>query len=478
MSAKVYNSLRWVASSKLIVQIVSWASTIVVMRLLAPADYGLVAMSGVFSGFLIFLGDFGLSTALISRRETDTTVLEAAFGLSLLGGLLLFVATFCAAPLVADFFSQPQLTSLVRVSGILFLTLAISTVPRAQLAIRMQFRSISYSTVVSSLATTCATLTLAWLGYGPWALVVGTVFGATVRAAHLQLQAGPFLRPSLNLNRLRGMLRLSGYLVAQNTAYYWYEQVDSLIVGRSLGDVSLGSLVAGKNLALTPVSKVAEVTNQVALPAFAHLQLEPRQAGTAYSTAVRLLAIISFPCMWGMAVTAPDLVPLLLGSKWHSAIIIVQVLSFGTPLRLAASVAGVGLQGVGRADLSFWYTLGALILTCLLLLVGVQWGLPGAAIAMSVSMTASFALGVLAISSCMPISRRKVLLDVLRAAAPAAVMATVVIYLRVNLDEVDTLVRLGACISAGIVTWAASSFAISPSHLIELRSTLRRIVKS
>lgn len=452
----------------------SWASTILVMRWLAPTDYGLVAMSGVFSGFLLYLGDFGLGTALISKREADPEVLRAAHGVSLLGGTALFLAMLAIAPLIGRFFANPSLVPLVQCGSILFLVIGASTVPRALLAMKMRFREISIVGLVSSLISTGTTLFLAWSGYGAWSLVVGTVAGGVSKALHLSWYAGRLPRPTLAVARLRGLLRLSWYLVANSAAYYWYEQIDALIVGRKLGDATLGYLSAGKSLAFLPVSKVAEITNQVALPAFSHMQHDPAGTAEAYSKAVRLSLIVSFPILWGLAVTAPDVVQVVLGSKWNQAILVIQLLSVVAPLRLASSFAGVALQGIGRPDLAFSYTLKSLILSVLLLLFGVNWGLSGVSIVWAFSISTVFLLGLKAVASCMPIVRRQIAKELILAAVPALVMAASVLGAQLVLEGVSPIVRLGIASLLGALVWFVSIQALSATHFRELMDVARR----
>ena len=474
MHGEVYRSLRWMTGAKLLTQAVSWASTIMVMRWLAPTDYGLVAMAGVFSGFLLYLGDFGLGTALISRKETDPEVLRAAHGVSLLGGAALFLTMVAVAPLIGRFFASPALVPLVQCGSLLFLVIGASTVPRALLAMQMRFREVSIVGLVSSLIATGTTLFLAWFGYGAWSLVVGTVAGGISKALHLNWYAGRLPRPTLALARLRGLLRLSWYLVATSAAYYWYEQVDALIVGRKLGDATLGYLSAGKSLAFMPVSKVAEVTNQVALPAFAQMQYDLSGTAEAYSKAVRLSLIVSFPALWGLAVTAPDVVEVLLGSKWNQAILVIQLLSCVAPLRLASSFAGVALQGIGRPDLAFAYTLKSLILSVVLLLFGVNWGLAGVSIVWAFSISTVFLLGLGAVASCMPIVRRQIAKELMLAAVPALVMAASVLAAQLMLEGVSAVVRLGVSSLLGALIWFVSIQALSAAQFRELLDVARR----
>jgi O-antigen/teichoic acid export membrane protein len=453
MSDEIFRSLRWVASAKAFSQVVSWVATIVVMRLLAPQDYGLVAMATLFSGFLLFLGDLGLGTALISRRSVPEDVLRAAYGASLAVGLTLCVLTVLAAPLVGAYFQNSAVTGLVRATGLLFIAVGISTVPRALLAVDMRFREISIAGMFSSVLATATTLLLAWRGFGAWSLISGSVAGALVRAVQLHLYVGRLPRPTLAIAPLRGLLRLSGYLLANMSVWYWYEQIDALIVGRRLGDAPLGLLTVGKELAFLPVSKVVEVTNQVALPSFSRLQDNPQNVADAYAKSIRLSSITGFPILWGLALTANDLVYLLLGSKWMAAVIVIQILCIVMPLRFAGALAAAVLQGIGRPDVTFWYTTQTLAISAALLLVGTSWGLVGVGIAWAISIPLGFALSLRALVSCVPARATAVLGDIGLAAAPALIMAVSVAAVQFAMTQSTPALRLTVSITVGCTIW-------------------------
>ncbi len=449
-------------------QIVSWISTIVVMRLLAPADYGLVAMATLFTGYLLFLGDLGLGTALISRREADPLVLRAAYGASMLAGIVLCGLMAGLAPLVAGYFRNDALIPLVQASALLFLAIGISTVPRALLAIDMRFREISLAGMTSSLISTITTLYLAWAGYGAWALILGNLAGSFARALQMQLYVGGIPRPVLALEPLRGLFRLSGFLLANMTVWYWYTQIDALIVGRRLGDASLGLLTVGKELAFMPVSKVVEITNQVALPAFARLQDAPAQVADGYGKSLRLSSIVSFPVLWGLALTAQDLVTVVLGGKWQAAVLVIQILAAVMPLRLTGAFAATVLQGIGRPEQTFYYNLKTLVLSATMLLVSTRWGLPGVAIAWAISIPLGFLLGLNAVASCIPVNRSQILRELVIAALPAFVMGLAVLGGQALLPDASATLRLAISISSGVVVWLIAARLLTPAPWREL----------
>jgi O-antigen/teichoic acid export membrane protein len=476
MSDDVYASLRWVTASRAIAQVVAWLSTILVVRLLSPGEFGVVAMATVFVGYLSFIGDFGLGPGLVSRCERDVQVLSAAHGACIMVGLVLFATIAATAPLVAMYFKNDAVSALVQVSALMFVFSGVSAVPRAMLTIDMRFREISIAGMMSSLLTTITTLSLAYAGAGAWSLVVGSAVGALAMAVMFIRYAG-VLRVTLSFSKLRGLTRFSVYTLAERTVWYWYSQVDSLIVGRLLGDRVLGFLTVGKDLAAAPVSKAVEISNQVAFPAFARLQGQRQSLAENYVKVVRISSTLGFPVLWGLALTAPDLVSLLLGERWADVSLVVQILAIMMPLRFAAAVSATLLQSVGRVDLAFRNTTVSLAILVLLLSLGSSRGLVGVTVAWAVAIPAGFALAVRSATRYLDIGMRSVLLEIAAAAAPAALMLVLCVILQVGLSETSPVLRLVSTIAFGIAAWMVGLFFFARKLWKEVVEVLLNLIR-
>ena len=159
---------------RLFSQSFTWAVTLVVVRLLTPADYGLLAMAMIFVGFLSRLAELGLGSAVVQRAEVDTPLLRKAFGLILLVHASLFLLLFISAPLISAFMGEPRLVSLVRVLSALFLISAFQVVPEALLQRRLEFRRQSLNDFRSVIVGSLAVLAAALAGWGVWSLVLGS----------------------------------------------------------------------------------------------------------------------------------------------------------------------------------------------------------------------------------------------------------------------------------------------------------------
>jgi O-antigen/teichoic acid export membrane protein len=472
----VYSSLRWMAVARAITQALSWVSTLLVMRLLSVDDYGLVAMATLFSGYLLFLSDLGLTPALISRREKDPNVLRAATGLSLVVGVALFVLMAITAPLISSYFRNDDLTPLVQVAALQFLVVGISTVPYAVLAIEMKFREISIAGMTSAFATTLVTLWLAWASYGAWSLIIGNVAGGVVKAVHMLVYAGGPMRPSAKLSQLRGVIRSSSLLLMDRSAFYWLMQIDSLIVGRRLGQATLGVLTVGKELALIPVSKLMEIVLPVGVAALSRLNADKVEYGIAYMKSLRMAMLIGFPALWGIALVAGDLVPLAIGEQWRPAALVVQIVAAVLPLRLAAAFSQMALQGLDRPALMLRNTASTLALAAALVLFGSQWGLLGVTIAWAIAIPFSFIVSLRSLCSCLPLSPRDVIVNVAQTAFPAIVMTLAVLAAQSLSTDWTAASRISLCIPVGALVWATTVRIFQPNLWIQGTENVRRML--
>ena len=183
---QVVSSLAWLATARLSGQLITWTSTIVVMRLLAPADYGLVAMAMVPIGLIQLMEALGMGSALVQKEELERQMIEKVFVLLLLFNLALFLLNYLAAPAIATFFEEPQLRPMSRVLGLTFPLNSLSTVPDSLLRRDMRFRRKSIVVLISMVAHAAVTLGLAFSGFGVWALVAWSTRGVILSCGGLQ----------------------------------------------------------------------------------------------------------------------------------------------------------------------------------------------------------------------------------------------------------------------------------------------------
>lgn len=378
---EVHRGLKWTAGAKFAGQVITWGITIFVMRLLAPSDYGLLAMATVMLALLGMFAEAGLGPALIQQAEVSKKKLSQAFAIVLLVNLTLFGALNLLAPLLARFYAEDRLVDVVRVLSLQFLISPFSVIPDVLLQRQLEFKRRSLIELGTAVLASFATLALALGGFGIWALVCGNLAGMLARMIAVNLAAPFRVFPSFSASGMRQVLSFGGQVTASRFLWFFYSQADTVIVGRVLGEHVLGMYSVAMHLATLPVQRVSAILNQVVFPAVARFQHEREVIASQLLQAFRLIGFVAFPVLWGMSSVAPELVAVLLGPGWSEASLPLQVLTLVMPFRAIAGFLPTVTDAVGRPDVG----LHNVILGCLVMPIaffaGSHWGMVGVSLA-------------------------------------------------------------------------------------------------
>ena len=380
-AARIISGVAWTGGARFVSQLVAWMVSIVVVRILHPGDYGLLAMAMVLTGFIGLFAELGLGWAMVQAPQVDMPTLRSVLGLVLLANGLLFALLFALAPLAAEFFGEKALVDIVRALALQLLIAAPAVIPDALLQRDLEFKSRSMVEVTATATTAAATLFLAVAGFGVWSLVWGSLLGSTWRTGGI-MRARPFLQPpSFAFGNLRGLFRFGGYVAVARAALYVCLQADMIVAGRLLGKDQLGYYSVAMQLASLPLQRVSAVLNEVAFPAFSRLQDERERMASYLATSIGLIGLFAFPIFWGVAAVAPEIVDVFLGERWQPAVLPLQLLAVVMPLRMIGQLMPPTLQAIGRARM---VAANQLLACCLLtgaFIVGAQHGIIGLSVA-------------------------------------------------------------------------------------------------
>jgi teichuronic acid exporter len=369
----------WTGAIKWVTQIAAWVSTLAVARLLSPDDYGVVGIAAVYLGLLTMLSEAGLGTTIIAMRDIRGSRLEQMHALSAIVGVAGFLVSCVIAAPMAVFFKSPALKWVLIVLSGNFVIMSLRTVPQAALQRRLRFGRVALLDGANSLITAAASITLAFLGFRYWALVLAALMGSVV-ATGIALASLPikFRRP--NFDELRGALGVSRDIIIGGLAWYAFQNADFLVAGKLLGAAALGAYTFAWNLAYSIVDKVTGLLTGVTSSIFSAAKHDSALL-TRYLTQITgTLALALLPATVGLALVARDLL-VIVGDKWQPAI---------TPLRLLVLYAGVrSLTPILSQALTITgdtrYTMRRSIIAAIVLplgfAVGARWGINGIATA-------------------------------------------------------------------------------------------------
>jgi O-antigen/teichoic acid export membrane protein len=463
----------WTAGMKWGTQILSWASTLLVARLLSPTDYGLFGMAMVFQGFLAPIYDLGIGAAIIQRRDLSEDEIARLGGLTLQFGAAFALLTVAAAAPVASFYREPAVRWILMMLALGSAVAAFQTIPRTILARRLQFRTIALIDGVAALSQTACTVALAIAGYRYQALVYGAVLGAVISTVIAAAAAPHRYAWPRRASKLRDAMRYGWHVTLSRIGWYLYTNADFAIVGRVLGKGALGAYTFGWTIATIPVDRVASLVGRVIPSVFASIQ-DNVPAMRRYCLGVTEgLAFVVLPLSAGLAITADDFVRVVLGERWAAAIGPLRLLAFYGGFRSLATVVSPILVATGHARRNLQFTLLAIAVLPPLFYLGTRWGPTGVAAAWIVgfplvSLPAyAFTLRMLAISAS----------DYVAALWPAlsatAAMSAAVIIARVATGHWPLAARFPLEVLVGALAYVGVVLSLHRGRIEAFRDLLR-----
>lgn len=372
LKLRALSGMRWTVSARLFVQLITWPSTIIVMRLLEPHDYGVVAMSTIVIGFVGLFGEPGLAASLVQTHELKEDTSRAAAGVIGVLNLVLLAGLMLAAPSVAAWYREPQLTQVIRVASLSLLMTAIATVPQAHLERHLRFRELAWALIAGSLTGSLVTIVCALWGFGVWSLVIGSLVIAAVRSLVTIAYNGSPVWPDFShgIKPVRHMLHFSAHMLGNRILWYWTMNLDLVILGRLVRSTQIGAYSVGANLASIPGDKAMDAVNRVSFPTLSRMRPNRAQFNSTYERILRMLSLYGFLVGWGLAAVAPEFVHVVLSDKWRLAIVPLTMLSLAAPLRILTAFQNTVNNAAGMPQA----TSRVLALTSVALPVGILLG--------------------------------------------------------------------------------------------------------
>jgi len=380
VDGSLLRGVAWTGGVKWATQLIGWGSTIVVARLLSPGDYGIVGMATLYLGLLSLVSEFGVGTAIVTIRSLTEEQIAQINSISVLLGIAGYVVSLAVSPLLGRFFHEPRLPLVLAVMSLTFVISSFRTVPWALLQRDLRFKRIAMLDGLQALALSIATVILALLGFRYWTLVGASVLSAIMSAAiALVIHRHRFAVP--RPRELRDALGLGREVIIQRVAWYAYSNADFLVAGRMLGKDALGAYNLGWTLANLPIEKVGNMVLQVTPSILGTVQHDQPALRRYVLRISEALALVTLPVTFGLALVAPDLVPLALGPKWSSMILSLQILSFYSAVRAMLPLFSQVLIATGESRFGSKNMLAAAVVMPIAFLIGSHWGLTGIALA-------------------------------------------------------------------------------------------------
>ena len=474
LADQVRRAVIWRSGSQILAQLVMWAATFLVIRILSPADYGLFAMTQVVLVLLAMLDGYGLASGLIQQRDVTERQIAQLFGMLIVLNLALALAQIALAPIAAAYYRQPMVADLLRVQAVFYLLTPFIALSYALLCRRMEFKRQAHVFTIASVLSAAAALGGALAGLGVWTLVLAPFVLYLVRAVGMTIAARAFIRPVFDFRGVGSLARYGGVMALGSFFWFIQSQADIFIAGRQLSAHDLGLYSTALFLTQIFVSKFVPPLNEVAFSAYARIQHDDAAVASAFAKSVRIIMIAAMPFYLGLAVTAEPLVLTVLGDKWREAVPLVHLLAFAMPFMTVQVLFTPACDARGRPGIGVWNGATGAAILFVAFLVGVHWGPTGLAWAWIAGYPLYLVVSAARSLPVIGVSARRLVEAVLPAAIAAAAMAVAVAMLRGTLPPMTPAAELAILVTSGIAIYGAWLLAFARGAVIELAGLVFR----
>ena len=359
--------------------LINMASAVILARLLTPHDYGLIAMVAVVVNFSYPFRNLGLSAATMQRAEINNKQVSTLFWVNIALSVGVMLITAALAPAIAWFFGESRLIwiTLAFAGGFIFGGLTVQH--EALLKRQMRFTAIAANEIISMLIGTATAITMAWKGFGYWALVCSQLAIGASYATGVWLVC--HWRPGLPARNsgVRSMIAFGRNLTGFNVLNYLARNIDNLLIGRYWGAGQLGVYARAYQLLLLPLDQIIAPIDGVAVSALSRLADNPDRYRQAYLRMLEKLAMLTMPAMALMIVTSDWLVRVMLGPQWIETgriFALLGIIGFVEPI---SSTMGWLLISQGRTHHILQWGLIDAAISIASIIAGLPWGAVGVA---------------------------------------------------------------------------------------------------
>ena len=347
---QVMGNMLWRFLERFGASLVSFVVQIVIARLLSPEHYGTIALVSVFITILNVFVDSGLGNALIQKKNADNLDFSTVFYTNLVFCTTLYLLLFFLAPVIASFYDNQSLTSIIRVLGITILISGVKNIEQAYVSSKMMFRKFFFATLAGTITAAIVGIVLAYNGFGVWALVAQQLINAGIDTVVLWFTVK--WRPSwaFSFQRLKSLFSFGWKLLVSALLDTTYNQLRQLIIGKKYTDTDLGYYNKGKQIPEFVITNVNSSIDSVLFPAMSQVQNDSEKVKEITRKSIKVSIYIIAPMMIGMAAVAENLIRLLLTDKWVPAAIYLQIFCVSFifyPIHTANLNA---IKSMGRSD--------------------------------------------------------------------------------------------------------------------------------
>lgn len=370
---KVLNGLFWKVMENGGAQGVQFLVSLFLARLLSPAEYGVVAIITIFITIANVIVQNGFGTALIQKHQADEVDFSSVFYLNLLVAAGIYVMLFFAAPYIAEFYQNPEMTALIRVLAIILFPGAVTSVQSAFVSRKMEFKGLFLATLGASVLSGIVSVGMAYSGFGVWALAgqqISYYFGLMM-ILFITISWKP--RFLFSIERLKSMFSFGWKLLCASLLDTVFNNIQGLVMGKIYNEEVLGFYNRGEQFPKLIVNNLGAAIQSVMLPALSVNQNDLDRVKSMLRRSIMTSSYLVLPMMAGMIAVADNLILALLGPKWSGSVIFLQIMCIAYSFWPIHIVNLQALNALGRSDIFLKLEIIKKTIGVIVLLIGIRY---------------------------------------------------------------------------------------------------------
>ena len=375
----------WSALERFSIQGISFFLSIIIARIVSPSSYGMIVMIQVFLSFSQLFIDSGFANALIQKKNRTEIDYYTVFIFNMVVAISIYCILFLAAPYIADFYNEPQLTNITRVISLNLILSSFSIVQRTRLTINLDFKTQTKAGLIAVIISGIVGIICAYSGMEVWALVIQSLLSTTIIA--LALMCFSRWMPKLQFSRksFNGLFKYGSKLLANNILTSIYINISNLVIAKKYSSADLAFYNRAFTLSQFPSTSIAEVLNRVIFPIMTKVQDNRDKLKECYFKYLHLSHYIILPLMGLLIVFAKPLVIVLLTEKWLPMVPYLQIFCLNFMLFPIMQQSGNTVAAIGNVGILLKYQFLKRSISLLILLFTISMGIPAICIGIVVS---------------------------------------------------------------------------------------------
>jgi O-antigen/teichoic acid export membrane protein len=453
-------------------------TSVVVTRLLNPDDFGLMAIATAIVAIMTGVTATGFNTAIIQKQNRPELLLDSAWTMELIKGLVLFGLIYFTAPLVSNYYSDPALTLMLRVLGLTFFLKGIENIGviwfRKNLDIRKEF----VLNAVPDMFYFIVVIALAFYLRSVWALVLATVLSVAIKTVFSYIIHDYRPRIKVNLSHFQDLFSFGKWILGGSIVVMARTHGVSLFIAKYFNVGILGVYNRGTVFSQKIFNELTQTLWKIGFPAFSQLSINLTKFKEVFLIALRLITTIGFPMAIGLYVLTPEIVNYLLTEKWNSIIPVVQLFSLSAIPGFIQTPVGISYQSLAKPDINTKLAIINLTLFVILIYpVSVRFGIEGIILTSLFCNLLILPIGWIKMNKILGIRTIEFINSFIPQLIIAAVMGLTLMIFKINVYEIRSLAVLLIYILFGALLYTSMVWASDKLSKTGFKKTLDIIMK-